>query len=140
MSRAAPILLVEDNPIEADLARRAFIAHGSSHPLLVMRDGEEALAWLDRRRPGEPLPAVILLDLKLPRMGGLEVLARIKGHARYRAIPVAILSTSAEDCDVQEAYGLGANSYIVKPVNFEQFMEIAEIIEVYWCTLNRSSN
>jgi CheY-like chemotaxis protein len=83
-----------------------------------------------------PLPVLILLDLKLPRVDGLEVLRQLKRHPTFRIIPVVILSTSTEDRDIQVAYEEGANSYIVKPVDFDQFMQIVEYIQIYWCSLN----
>lgn len=132
-----PILLVEDNPMDVDLTRRAFARRKIANPIQVARDGEEALAWLPRWEAGEPRPVVILLDLKLPRVNGLEVLRQLKSHALAATIPIVILTTSAEDSDIQTAYKLGANSYIVKPVDFEKFMHVAEQIEVYWNVLNQ---
>ena len=131
-----PILLVEDNPMDVDLTRRAFARHSLASFLEVARDGEEALDCLARWEAGEPLPTVILLDLHLPKLSGLEVLRRLKAHERFRTIPVVVLTTSAEDLDIQTAYRLGANSYIVKPVDFDTFMQVAGQIELYWCTLN----
>ena len=132
-----PILLVEDNPMDVDLTIRAFKRRRVTNPIEVARDGEEALAWLPRWEAGEPPPAVILLDLKLPKVGGLEVLRQLKGHPAWRSIPVVVLTTSSEDGDVRAAYQLGANSYIVKPVDFEKFVEVAARIDVYWSVLNR---
>jgi len=131
-----PILLVEDNPMDLDLTQRAFARRKLVNPIQVARDGEEALAYLSRWEAGEAPPAVILLDLKLPKVDGLEVLRQLKAHAQFRVIPVVILTTSSEDRDIQTAYHLGASSYIVKPVNFEKFVQVAEQIEVYWCVLN----
>lgn len=131
-----PVLLVEDNPVDLDLTLRAFARHSLLNPIEVARDGEEALAWIPRWEAGETLPLLILLDLKLPRVDGLDVLARWKEHAVSRAIPVVVLSSSAEDRDIQTAYQLGANSYIVKPVAFDRFLEVAAQIELYWCALN----
>jgi len=131
-----PVLLVEDNPIDVDLTLRAFARRKFSNPINVARDGEEALAWLARWEAGEPLPLVIMLDLKLPRVHGLEVLAQLKEHPISRAIPVVVLTSSAEDQDIAAAYELGANSYIVKPVNFEKFLDVADQIELYWCVTN----
>lgn len=132
-----PILLVEDNPVDVDLTLRAFASRKFSNTVHVARDGEEALAWLARWEAGEPVPAVILLDLKMPRVSGLEVLRALKLHPLFRAIPVVVLTSSSEDADVCTAYELGANSYIVKPVNFDKFMEVAAQIELYWCVLNK---
>jgi hypothetical protein len=137
MSTNRPILLVEDNPMDVDLTRRAFARRNMLNPLEVARDGEEALAWLARWEAGEPVPVVILLDLKLPRVPGLEVLKRLKAHPEFSRIPVVVLTTSREDADVDAAYALGVNSYIVKPVEFEKFIEVATHIDLYWCVLNQ---
>ncbi|MFO1329509.1 MAG: response regulator [Rubrivivax sp.] len=133
-----PILLVEDNPMDVDLTLRAFKRRRVTNTIHVARDGEEALAWLPRWEAGEPWPAVILLDLKLPRVDGLEVLRALKQHATLRSIPVVVLTTSAESTDVQAAYALGVNSYIVKPVEFEKFMEVSEKVDLYWTLVNRT--
>jgi CheY-like chemotaxis protein len=132
------ILLVEDNPMDVDLTIRAFTRNHVSNPIEVARDGEEALAWIARWEAGAPLPSVILLDLKLPRVDGLEVLRQLKAHARYRTLPVVVLTTSEDDGDVAAAYALGANSYIVKPVSFDQFAQVAAHIGLYWTLLNRA--
>lgn len=131
-----PILLVEDNPVDLDLTLRAFAKHKLTNEIQVARDGEEAVAWLPRWEAGEPLPLVILLDLKLPMIDGLEVLRQIKSHPKLAVIPVVVLTSSSEDRDMQAAYKLGANSYIVKPVNFDKFIEVAAHIELYWAVLN----
>ncbi|MBP6902637.1 MAG: response regulator [Burkholderiaceae bacterium] len=136
LSRDKPILLVEDNPMDVDLTLRAFQRRKVSNPVLVARDGEEALEWIPRWEAGEPTPVVVLLDLKLPRVDGLDVLRAIKGHATLRAIPVVVLTTSAEHADVHAAYQIGANSYIVKPVEFEKFMDVTEQLDVYWTLVN----
>jgi hypothetical protein len=132
-----PVLLVEDNPVDVDLTLRAFARRKLTNPVNVARDGEEALAWLARWEAGEPLPLVILLDLKLPRVHGLEVLAQWKANPVSQSIPVVVLTTSEEDKDIDTAYKLGANSYIVKPVDFEKFLDVAEQIELYWCATNQ---
>lgn len=132
-----PILLVEDNPVDVDLTLRAFARRKLANPIEVARDGQEALAWIPRWEAGEPLPLVILLDLKLPRISGLEVLRRLREHPIGQNLPVVVLTSSNEDRDVETAYRLHANSYIVKPVNFEKFMDVAAQIELYWCLLNR---
>ena len=132
-----PVLLVEDNPVDVDLTLRAFARRKFTNPVHVARDGEEALAWMERWEGGEPLPLVILLDLKLPRVHGLDVLSRWKENPVCRSVPVVVLTTSAEDKDIEAAYRLGANSYILKPVNFEKFLDVAEQIELYWCITNR---
>lgn len=132
-----PILLVEDNPVDLDLTLRAFAAKKLSNPILVARDGEEALKFFEKWEKGEQVPVVILLDLNMPKINGLEVLKKIKSHPEFRTIPVVILTTSAESSDVRTAYQLGANSYIVKPVDFEKFLEVATQIDLYWRVLNR---
>jgi hypothetical protein len=132
-----PILLVEDNPVDLDLTLRAFAARKISNKILVARDGEEALKYIDLWENGEPLPVVILLDLNMPRVNGLEVLEKIKSHERFKTIPIVILTTSSESTDLKSAYHLGANSYIVKPVDFEKFIDVARHIDVYWRVINK---
>jgi CheY-like chemotaxis protein len=138
MNSLRPILLVEDNPMDVDLTLRAFARRHLANPVEVARDGEEALQKLAEWEAGAPLPTVVLLDLKLPRVDGLEVLRQIKTHPRFQSIPVIILTTSSEDGDMRAAYQLGANSYIVKPVSFDNFVQLAEQIELYWCVLNKA--
>ncbi len=132
-----PILLVEDNPADLDLTRRAFARRKLVNPLTVARDGQEVLDWIPRWAAGEPLPLVVLLDLKLPRIDGLEVLRRLREDPVSRDLPVVVLTSSSEDRDIEAAYRLRANSYIVKPVDFDKFMEVAAQIELYWCLLNK---
>ena len=137
------ILLVEDNPDDAELTRIAFEEAGSSHVLEHVGDGAEALDYLFGRgrhaaRAGKPLPAVVLLDLNLPKLSGREVLQALRADARTRALPVVVLTTSVEPFDVDDVYALGANSYIQKPVEFDRFIEAARQIGVYWLTLNQA--
>jgi CheY-like chemotaxis protein len=131
-----PILLVEDNLIDVDLTKRAFARRHLANPIVVARDGEEALTYLHGWEAGQTLPVVILLDLKLPKVDGLEVLRQIKKHPDFCMIPVVVLTTSTEDSDIKTAYQLGVNSYIVKPVDFDKFLEVAGQIELYWLVLN----
>lgn len=131
-----PIMLVEDNPMDLDLTLRAFSKKRFGNNILVARDGEEALAFLARWEGGDPVPAVILLDINMPKISGLEVLRQLKAHERFRRIPVVMLTSSREDRDLKAAYDLGVNSYIEKPVSFSKFMEVADHIELYWCVLN----
>ena len=135
-----PIMRVEDNALDLDLTLRAFKSQKLDNPVVVARDGEEALAFIDKWDNGAPLPVVILLDLKMPKVNGLEVLKVLKQHPEYKTIPVVVLTTSAESSDVKSAYQLGANSYIVKPVSFVKFIEVAKHIELYWRVLNKPSN
>jgi CheY-like chemotaxis protein len=138
MNTIRPILLVEDNPMDVDLTLHAFEECKLANPVLVARDGEEALAWIPRWEAGEPRPVAILLDVNMPRVGGLEVLQQLKSHPVLRTIPVVMLTTSSMSGDVQAAYEYGANSYIVKPVNFDRFMAVAAQIELYWAVLNQA--
>lgn len=136
MNTKVPILLIEDNPMDVDLTRRAFVRYNLTNPLEVLRDGQEALDFISGWKPEGPTPSVILLDLKLPKVSGLEVLQAIRQHSIFGTVPVVVLTSSAEDVDVHEAYVLGANSYIVKPVDFEKFIDVARQIELYWTVLN----
>jgi CheY-like chemotaxis protein len=132
-----PILLVEDNPMDVDLTLRALQQRKLANPIEVARDGEEALAWIPRWEAGEPKPVVILLDVNMPKVGGLEVLQAIKSHPVLHTIPVVMLTTSSVSQDVKMAYERGANSYIVKPVEFDKFMEVAMQIRLYWAVMNQ---
>jgi CheY-like chemotaxis protein len=137
------ILLVEDNPTDLELALRVFRKHELANRMEVARDGAEALDFLfgtgaHAARGNIQLPKVILLDLKLPKIGGLEVLRRIKADPRTRTIPIVVLTSSQEDKDLVESYHLGVNSYIVKPVDFDQFSECLRQIGIYWLLSNTS--
>jgi two-component system response regulator len=141
-SKIVEILLVEDNPNDLELALRALTKAKISNRIQIARDGEEALQFVFGEGPfaGRQLsdgPQVILLDLKLPKIDGLEVLKRIKSDPRTRKIPVVILTSSKEQRDVVESYDLGVNSYIVKPVNFEQFTKAVGDLGFYWLLLNQ---
>jgi CheY-like chemotaxis protein len=125
--------------MDVDLTRRAFIRHNLANPLKVARDGQEALNLIEAWQVGDTVPSVILLDLKLPKISGLEVLRVIRAHRVFCNVPVVVLTSSAEDGDINEAYSLGANSYIVKPVDFDKFIEVARQIELYWTVLNMHS-
>lgn len=136
------ILLVEDNPHDVRLALHAFQTHQIANHIQVARDGAEALEFIfctDRfaQRKLEDGPKVILLDLKLPLVDGLEVLRRIKADPRTQAIPVVVMTSSKEESDLVESYKIGVNSYIVKPVDFEQFTEAVRQFGFYWLLLNQ---
>lgn len=138
--QARSILLVEDNPDDEALALRALKRNGIANPVEVARDGVEALARLLPDldvTPSQEAPAVVLLDLKLPRIDGLEVLRRLRDDDRTRRQPVVILTSSREEEDLIRGYNLGANSYIVKPVDFDQFVEAVRQLGVYWLVLNQ---
>lgn len=135
------ILIVEDSQQDLDLALRALRKAKLTNNIHIARDGEEALQFIfcegpHAERKIENCPKVILLDLKLPKVDGLEVLQRLKGDPRTKAIPVVVLTSSKEQNDVIESYHLGVNSYIVKPVNFEQFNEAVQKLGMYWLLLN----
>ncbi len=139
---AIEILLVEDNPQHVELTLRALRKHNLANNVLVAKDGAEALEFLFatgacHERQVENSPKVILLDLKLPKVDGLEVLRRIKSNERTKAIPVVVVTTSEQDQDVVKSYKLGANSYIVKPVSFEKFVEAVSQLGFYWMLLNK---
>ncbi|WP_374338836.1 response regulator [Methyloversatilis sp.] len=141
MASERPILLVEDNPDDEALTLRAFHKNRIANEVVVARDGVEALDYLfgTGQHAGRDLsvaPAVILLDLKLPRVDGLEVLRRVRADARTNLLPVVILTTSREQQDIYEAYQLGANSYIRKPVDFEKFIYAVGQLGLYWLVLN----
>lgn len=138
------ILLVEDNPNDAELTLRALKKHHLANKVLHVKDGAEALEFLfangayDQRKI-ENTPRVILLDLKLPKVSGLEVLRKVKSDERTRVIPVVVLTSSREDRDLEECYALGVNSYIVKPVEFENFVRAVSDMGFYWLLLNQTS-
>ncbi len=129
------ILLVEDNPDDEALTLRALKRNNILNKVIVARDGVEALDYLDACEP-DALPEVVLLDLKLPRIDGLEVLRRVRENEKTRRLAVVILTSSNEERDIIAGYDLGANSYIRKPVDFEQFMEAVRQLGVYWLVLN----
>ena len=134
------ILLVEDSEDDIELTRRALNKNNLTNPLTVARDGQEALDYLlgdGTTTPAEP-PAMVLLDLQLPRVGGLEVLRRLRANARTRLLPIIILTSSKEDRDLLEGYTYGANSYIRKPVDFAQFTEAVRQLGLYWLILNEA--
>jgi len=137
------LLLVEDNPDDEALTLRALRRHNLGNEILVARDGQEALDYLFaegdyRERDPQQLPQVILLDLKLPKVDGLQVLERLRAEPRTRRIPVVVLTSSSEERDIVRSYDLGANSYVRKPVDFEQFIEAARQLGLYWLVLNEA--
>jgi two-component system, response regulator len=141
---AVDILLVEDNPQDAELAIRALKKHNLANNLYHVEDGAEALDFLFCRGAyahREPCarPKIVLLDLKLPKVGGLEVLKAIKDDPGTKTIPVVIVTSSSQDPDIETAYSLGANSYVVKPVNFDDFFNAMNNLGFYWLMLNQPS-
>ena len=135
------ILLIEDNPADVVLTLRGLKKHNLSNKVMVINDGAEALDYIFARgeyedRNMENIPRLILLDLKLPKVHGLEVLRQIKSNEMTKVIPVVVLTSSTEEKDVIESYKLGVNSYITKPVDFDKFLKAAEEIGLYWVLLN----
>jgi two-component system response regulator len=131
------ILLVEDNPSDEKLTLLAFQNCGVSNEIIVRRDGAVALAYLHGPdAEASALPTVVLLDLKLPKVDGLEVLERIRAHARTRLLPVVILTSSLEEEDVMRSYVLGANAYVRKPVEFSEFLKAAQTLGLFWLLHN----
>jgi two-component system response regulator len=128
------ILLVEDNPDDEFLTRDALRTGGVSHDVVVVRDGAEAVEWIFA--PETATPDLVLLDLKLPKMSGFDVLERIRSNCQTRGLPVVILTSSSEVEDIQRSYGMGANSYVRKPVNFSEFVRAVQALGVYWLTVN----
>jgi two-component system response regulator len=141
MIRRSTILLVEDNPDDEELTMRAFEVSKLTNEIVVARDGMEALDYLfatgaHADRDPEQLPQVVLLDLNLPKIDGLEVLRRIRADARTRRLPVVVLTSSNEERDIVKSYDLGANSFVRKPVDFFRFIDAAQQLGLYWLVLN----
>jgi two-component system response regulator len=142
MDDEAGILLVEDDPQDAELTLRAFRNENLKAGVHVVRDGEEALDYLFRRgayrnRPSYTSPTLVLLDLKLPKIGGLQVIEQLKSSEDTRSIPVVVLSSSGEQRDILESYRLGVNSYIQKPVDIREFRHAIKMVVLYWMEVNR---
>ena len=142
MDQMKTILLVEDNPDDVKLTLRAFKRNNMLNPIVVARDGVEALDLLFARgayaaRAGMPLPTIIILDLKLPKIDGLGVLKEVRGDERTRLIPVVILTSSKEEQDLIRTYSLGANGYVRKPVDFAEFQEAVRRLGIFWLMTNQ---
>lgn len=142
-SQSKVVLLVEDNPDDVELALRAFKKYKIMNDVIVVNDGTEALDYLFGKgkyagRDMSKLPEVVLLDLKLPKVDGLEVLQRLRADERTKHLPVVILTSSNEERDIINGYDLGANSYVQKPVEFTQFLEAVGRLGIYWLLLNKS--
>jgi CheY-like chemotaxis protein len=146
MTTLAPtILIVEDNPTDVMLIRRAFAKANIGNPLQFVRDGDAAVQYLAgdaayADRDTYPLPALVLLDLKLPRRSGLEVLQWLRSTSPLRRLPVVVLTSSSQSQDVNRAYEFGANSYLVKPVEFDDLKEMMDKVHIYWIQLNTKPN
>lgn len=132
---AIEILLVEDNPGDAELTIRALKRHNLANNLLHLEDGQEAIDFLFNRN--NAIPKLILLDLKMPKVDGIEVLRKIKSDEQRRVIPIVVLTSSKEERDIVESYKLGVNAYIVKPVDFNQFVKAVSELGLFWLILNQ---
>lgn len=143
MTSNARILLVEDDPQDVELTLRAFRSENVKSPIEVVRDGEEALDYIFcrgqyRERAADQPPALVLLDLKLPKIGGLKVIEELKSSAACRSIPLVVLSSSGEQRDIAESYRLGVNGYIQKPVDIGEFRRAIHAVAQYWLEVNRA--
>jgi CheY-like chemotaxis protein len=140
MTELRPILLVEDSPKDVELVLAALKRNKFANPVVVARDGAEALDYLYRRGgfagASGPLPIVMLLDLKMPRVDGLEVLRQVKGDERLRIVPVVMLTSSREEADLVRSYELGVNAYVVKPVVFQEFVDAIKLTGNFWAVVN----
>ena len=137
------ILYIEDNPNDIELTLRALRKHNVANSIQVIKDGEEALEYIFAtgryiERDKNERPKIILLDLKLPKVGGLEILKRLKSEEQTQNIPVVVLTSSSEEQDILESYNYGVNSYVVKPIKFENFSEAVSTLGLYWLLINES--
>lgn len=133
-----PILLVEDNPMDLDLTFQALQEHSVANPIVACRDGEEALTYIEEHRlpTDSGIPILVLLDLRLPKVDGIDVLRQARASPVWKQVPFVVMTTSRENRDIEAAYQLGVNSYIVKPVDFQTFTEVVKTIKVYWLLTN----
>lgn len=140
MAELKRVLLVEDSPNDAELTLEAFTESGLANEVVWVRDGKEALDYLHREGPfaqrPEGHPAVVLLDLKMPRVDGLQVLEQVKKNPNLKAIPVVMLTSSREEADLARSYGLGVNAYVVKPVGFPEFVKALKELGLFWAVVN----
>jgi CheY-like chemotaxis protein len=130
------IVIVEDDPSDAELITRVFRKHSMINNIVLLKDGVEALDFFLGSGANDH-PKVVLLDLKLPKVNGIEVLQRLKSNERTKNVPVVVLTSSAEDRDIQDAYRLGVNSYVTKPIKFEEFAQVVSELRLYWLLLNK---
>jgi two-component system response regulator len=140
-NKEVEIVLVEDNPNDAELITRALKKHNLANKIVLLKDGAEALEFLfSRTNPdhtsGGTVPRVVLLDIKLPKVDGIEILRRMKSNEQTKEIPVVILTSSYEDRDIKEAYHLGVNSFVTKPIKFEEFAKVVAKLGIYWLMVN----
>ncbi len=140
MPAEVEIVVVEDNPNDAELILRVFRKHNMANQVVLLKDGAEALDFFFPRDGSVPPSAalrVVLLDLKLPKVDGIEILRRLKSDARTRGIPVVVVTSSSEDRDIKDAYELGVNSYVTKPIKFDEFAKAVADLGLYWLMLNK---
>jgi two-component system, response regulator len=137
MSKPIDILLIEDNPNDAELAMRALKKNNLSNSILHLQDGEEALNYLFADENATNFPKLILLDIKMPKVDGIEVLRKIKSDEKRKIIPVVLLTSSREERDIVESYRVGVNAYIVKPVEFDKFVKAVSDLGFFWLILNQ---
>lgn len=137
-SNLRPILVIEDNDMDLDFCMQAFAEHSITNPIVACRDGEEALRFIDAHpTPEDPqLPLLVLLDLRLPKVDGIDVLRHARKDPVWKKVPFVVLTTSREDSDIGAAYELGGNSYIVKPVDFRSFADVVKTLKMYWILTN----
>ena len=133
-----PLLVVEDNDMDLDFCLQAFAEHSIANPVVICRDGDEALQFIDAHpTPDDPqVPLLVLLDLRLPKVDGIDVLRYARQHPVWKQVPFIVVTTSRENSDITRAYELGVNSYIVKPVDFTSFAEVIKNIKVFWILTN----
>lgn len=138
-SSPRPILIVEDNDMDLDFCMQAFEEHAIANPVIACRDGEQALQFIDAHPAfdNQQFPLLVLLDLRLPKVDGIEVLRHARNHPVWKQVPIIILTTSRENGDISAAYEIGANSYIVKPVDFVSFAKVVKRIKLYWILTNQ---
>jgi CheY-like chemotaxis protein len=137
MNRLKPILLVEDSKNDIELTLAALENSHVANPVTVLHDGAEAIAYLQRAKSGDTFPVVVLLDIKMPKMNGIEVLRALKADASLKQVPVVMLTSSREGPDIDECYKLGVNAYVVKPVGFEEFFQAIKEVGKFWAVVNQ---
>jgi len=136
---ARPVLLVEDNPMDVDLTRETFLELGLEHPINTCRDGEEALQYMQQHDSPRDrnFPIVVLLDLRLPKVDGMDVLRYARQHTSWKRVPFVILTTSSQSRDVSDAYEVGVNSYLIKPLDSDSFGKLMQLVKSYWLQANQ---
>ncbi len=137
-SNSVEIVIVEDNPSDAELLLRVFRKHNLANDIVLFKDGAEALNYFQQGEGASKIrPRVVILDLKLPKVNGIQILQQIKSNEQTRTIPVVVLTSSQEERDLKDAYALGVNSYVTKPIKFAEFAKVVSDLEMYWLLVNR---